>query len=74
MDILRTGEPDPGVELSEKEPVVPRFPTVHNYFGVRLVHSIIDAVVRAKFSALRLGDALRADAPVCCDESSYWEK
>lgn len=64
MDILLAGGPDAGVELSEQEPVVPSLPAVHHFVRVRLVDSVVDALVRPQLAALGLGDPLRPDAPV----------
>lgn len=74
MDILLAGGPDAGVELSEEEPVVPGLPAVHHFVRVRLVDSVIDALVSPQLAALRLGDPLRPDAPVCGNEGGDGEK
>lgn len=74
MDILLAGGPDAGVELSEEEPVVPGLPAVHHFVRVRLVDSVIDALVSPQLAALRLGDPLRPDAPVRGNEGGDGEK
>lgn len=74
MDILLAGGPDAGVELSEQEPVVPSLPAVHHFVRVRLVDSVIDALVSPQLAALGLGDPLRPDAPVRGYEGGDGEK
>ena len=74
MDVLLAGEPDAGVELAEEEAVVPGLPAVHHLVGVRLVHAVVDALVRAQLAALGLGDPLRAHAPVGGDEGGDGEE
>lgn len=74
MDILLTGKPDPGVEVTEEEPVVPGFPAVDHFVWVGLVHSVVYAVVSPQLAALWLGDSLRPHAPVRCYERGDGEQ
>lgn len=62
------------MELSEQEPVVPSLPAVHHFVRIRLVDSVVDALVRPQLAALGLGDPLRPDAPVGGDEGGDGEK
>lgn len=64
VDVFLAGRPDARVELAEQEPVVAGLPAVHHLVRVRLVHSVVDALVRPQLAALGLGHPLRPHAPV----------
>ena len=62
------------MELSEQEAVVPGLPAVHHLVRVRLVHSVVDALVCPQLAALRLGHPLGPHAPVRRYEGGDGEK
>ena len=62
------------MELAEEEAVVSGLPAVDHLVGVRLVHPVVDALVRPQLGALGLGHPLRADAPVGGDERGDGEE
>lgn len=78
VDIFLTGVPDPSVEIPEKEAVISRLPAVMNHILVRLICSLIPAVVEAVclllFPTARLGDPLCALTPVGRDKSCCREE
>lgn len=74
MDVLLARVPDAGVEAAEEEAVVPGLPAVVHLVLVRLVHTVVDAVVAPLLAAVGLGDALCALAPVRGDEGGGGEE
>lgn len=74
MDVLLARVPDAGVEAAEEEAVVAGLPAVVHLARVRLVHAVVDALVRAQLAALGLGHPLRAHAPVGGDEGGDGEE
>lgn len=74
VDVLLAGVPDAGVEAAEEEAVIPGFPTIVHFVLVRLVYTVIDAVVLPLLAAVGFGDALGALAPVRGDEGGGGEE
>lgn len=74
MDVFLARGPDTRVELAEQEAVVPGLPAVNHFVRVRLVHPVVDALVRPQLAALGFGDSLRPHAPVSGYERGDGEK